>query len=74
MMERKERMMNDYYNNRSMQSEDPRYLQRSNGFQPRSEETADEEQMKRRRNQVRDALNRTKDIGKIEKIADILRV
>jgi hypothetical protein len=33
-----------------------------------------EEQMKRRRNQVRDALNRTKDVGKLEKIAEILGV
>jgi hypothetical protein len=30
--------------------------------------------MKRRRNQVRDALQRTKDVGKLEKIAEILGV
>jgi hypothetical protein len=59
------------YNNRSMQSQDPRYLQR----QVTTREAADtDEMMRRRRNQVRDALNRTKDVGKIEKIAEILRV
>jgi hypothetical protein len=63
------------YNNRSMTSNDPRYLQRQSGMHPNYAADSDaEEQMKRRRNQVRDALNRTKDVGKIEKIAEILRV
>lgn len=62
------------YSNRSMTSNDPRYLQRQSGMQPNAVENDAEEQMKRRRNQVRDALNRTKDVGKIEKIAEILRV
>jgi hypothetical protein len=62
------------YNNRSMTSQDPRYLQRQSGMQPNVLPDTEEEQMKRRRNQVRDALNRTKDVGKIEKIAEILRV
>ncbi|MBD1210659.1 MAG: hypothetical protein H9535_19685 [Ignavibacteria bacterium] len=65
------------YNNRSITSNDPRYLQRNRfdgGMQPNAADNNAEEQMKRRRNQVRDALNRTKDVGKIEKIAEILRV
>ncbi len=58
-----------------MTSQNPRYLQRTNGMQPNYAADSDaEEQMKRRRNQVRDALNRTKDVGKLEKIAEILRV
>ena len=62
------------YNNRSMTRQDPRYLQRQSGMQPNAANNDAEEQMKRRRNQVRDALNRTKDVGKIEKIAEILKV
>lgn len=64
------------YNNRSMTSQDPRYLQRNrfDGDMQTNAQDTEEEQMKRRRNQVRDALNRTKDVGKIEKIAEILRV
>lgn len=62
------------YNDRSMRSADPRYLTRDYKMPPNAEQHTVDETLKRRRNQVRDALNRTKDVGIIEKIAEILRV